>query len=265
MTTENSAKAQTTASDDGLDEAIQKAIEQTEEASDAPVTASQLDSILQDKLKPVFDQVQGRAQTFYGNRLKEETSTIRQESEAQLAQVIADFTEILDEDQREEFARLQQARRAEAQQKRMNEALDYIAEQKKAAASKPRPAEMKMTQDEVALLNEEASDLIDRDSLNGISPESPQLWQGWNPSMTYTQSMAVLKRNVRTLRKSNKPATPPARQARAQDAVPPSLTDAPVVADPGVMTLGEAAQAVRTGGMTSGEFRELGKKKGWFR
>ena len=258
MTTDNSAKAQT--DDSGLKESIAQAVADTEETQGVAVTADQLDSILEQKLKPVLDRVQGRAQTYYGSRLKEETTSIRQQTESELAQVVSDFSQVLDEDQREAFLSLRQQRNAERQQKEMSEALDFVRQQKESSA---QPVKVAMSQDDIALLNEEANDVIEQRGLDGMSRESQELWAGWQPSMTFAQSLALMKKNARSL-KAKAPA-PAAKPGRAQDSVPPSIADAPVVSDPGVMTLGEAAAAVRQGNITNAEFREIGLKKGWFR
>ncbi len=265
MTTDNKPAA-TAEQDDGLRKSIEQAVQETEDSQDAPLTAAQLDGILDEKLKPTLDRVQGRAQQFYGTKLKEETEALRSQSESELASVIDDFSQVLDEDQRHAFTQLREQRAAQVQQARVDQALSYVEQQQ---SQQPAQQQVAMTTDEIELLNEEANDVIEVRGLEGVTHQSPELWKGWQQSMTFAQSLALMKRNARALKTAAppaNPATPPADPpARAQDAVPPSITEAPVVSDPGVMSLGEAAAAVRQGGLTATEFRALGVEKGWFR
>lgn len=212
------------------------------------------------QLNQILNQVQGRAQNFYGAKVKETRDELLNKTQGEVNALINDLVQVLDPDQREALQRLRAERESVQTRQQLQETLDYVNKLRAGELQPGAPAQqMAMSPDEVTLLREEATDMLESSGVQA-KPDDGRLWKDWHPGMNLTQTRALMRKNLRGLKANG--AKPPAKPS-PQAAVPPSLGDAPLTPAGDYATLGELAKAFRDKQIGINEYREIAGKKGW--
>tara|TARA_Y100000310_G_scaffold83220_1_gene79870 strand:- start:90 stop:890 length:801 start_codon:yes stop_codon:yes gene_type:complete len=221
---------------------------------------SQIDSVLDQRLdqygqriQDIEKQEQGRAQQWYGEKLKETRTQDRDD----IANFMSDLTLVLDEDQREQLAELQTTRQSQNLQSRI-QTLEQQLEGQTQAASPPA-----MSQTDAQALFDATQGFIETAGLS-ISPEDSRLWAGYQNGMSLQQAINVARRNIKTVSPSPTTPTPEAKPAEApQQRVPPSTASAPTSPADSFDTLAELAVAFRDREINSQDYARISRERGW--
>jgi len=266
MTTEkNEATAaqqediQSTDNSNGVSAAAEEASSSND--NDQATIQSQIDSVLNQRLdqygqriQEIEKQEQGRAQQWYGEKLKETRTQDRDD----IANFMSDLTLVLDEDQREQLTELQATRQNQNLQSRIQTLEQQLEGQPQATASSP-PA---MSQADAQALFDATQGFIETAGLS-ISPEDSRLWAGYQNGMSLQQAINVARRNIKTVSSPTTPA-PEAKPAEApQQRVPPSTASAPTSPADSFDTLAELAVAFRDREINSQDYARISRERGW--
>ena len=221
---------------------------------------SQIDSVLDQRLdqygqriQDIEKQEQGRAQQWYGEKLKETRTQDRDD----IANFMSDLTLVLDEDQREQLTELQATRQNQNLQSRIQTLEQQLEGQSQTASSPPA-----MSQTDAQALFDATQGFIETAGLN-ISPEDSRLWAGYQNGMSLQQAINVARRNIKTVSSPTTP-TPEAKPAEApQQRVPPSTASAPTSPADSFDTLAELAVAFRDREINSQDYARISRERGW--
>jgi hypothetical protein len=221
---------------------------------------SQIDSVLDQRLdqygqriQDIEKQEQGRAQQWYGEKLKE----TRTQDKDDIANFMSDLTLVLDEDQREQLTELQATRQSQNLQSRI-QTLEQQLEGQTQAVSPPA-----MSQTDAQALFDATQGFIETAGLS-ISPEDSRLWAGYQNGMSLQQAINVARRNIKTVSPSPTTPTPEAKPAEApQQRVPPSTVSAPTSPADSFDTLAELAVAFRDREINSQDYARISRERGW--
>ena len=222
---------------------------------------SQIDSVLDQRLdqygqriQDIEKQEQGRAQQWYGEKLKETRTQDRDD----IANFMSDLTLVLDEDQREQLTELQATRQNQNLQSRIQTLEQQLEGQSQTASSPPA-----MSQTDAQALFDATQGFIETAGLN-ISPEDSRLWAGYQNGMSLQQAINVARRNIKTVSPSPTTPTPEAKPAEApQQRVPPSTASAPTSPADSFDTLAELAVAFRDREINSQDYARISRERGW--
>ena len=223
---------------------------------------SQIDSVLNQRLdqygqriQEIEKQEQGRAQQWYGEKLKETRTQDRDD----IANFMSDLTLVLDEDQREQLTELQATRQNQKLQSRIQTLEQQLEGQSQATASSP-PA---MSQADAQALFDATLGFIETAGLS-ISPEDSRLWGGYQNGMSLQDAINVARRNIKTISPSPTTPAPEAKPAEApQQRVPPSTASAPTSPADSFDTLAELAVAFRDREINSQDYARISRERGW--
>jgi hypothetical protein len=230
-------------------------------AANAPDTKSldeRIDEILGGRLdqygrqvKQTIDQAQGRAQQFYGDKLKEDRS--------ELAQFMGDLTQVLDDDQREVLDQLREKREGE----RLNRRLDEIEAAVKQPPAQPaaQATQMAMSQADSEALFASVEGMIETSGLD-IKPSNEKLWAGFKNEMPLQQAISLARKNIKAMRTASAPTVDPSAQPAP---TPPSVTGADSVPADTYDSLSDLAAAFRDRQINSTEFSRIGRERNWLR
>lgn len=221
---------------------------------------SQIDSVLDQRLdqygqriQDIEKQEQGRAQQWYGEKLKETRTQDRDD----IANFMSDLTLVLDEDQREQLTELQATRQNQNLQSRIQTLEQQLEGQPQTASSPPA-----LSQSDAQALFDATQGFIETAGLN-ISPEDSRLWAGYQNGMSLQQAINVARRNIKTVSSPTTP-TPEAKPAEApQQRVPPSTASAPTSPADSFDTLAELAVAFRDREINSQDYARISRERGW--
>ena len=221
---------------------------------------SQIDSVLDQRLdqygqriQDIEKQEQGRAQQWYGEKLKETRTQDRDD----IANFMSDLTLVLDEDQREQLTELQATRQNQNLQSRIQTLEQQLEGQSQTASSPPA-----LSQSDAQALFDATQGFIETAGLN-ISPEDSRLWAGYQNGMSLQQAINVARRNIKTVSSPTTP-TPEAKPAEApQQRVPPSTASAPTSPADSFDTLAELAVAFRDREINSQDYARISRERGW--
>jgi hypothetical protein len=182
---------------------------------------------------------QGRLAQVSGQRIAE----FQQSVKAELAEMKESFKPLL-----------QQAQQAQREQL-LNLGADELADmlmQKNTATAEPAQTEQTLSPT-LAALATATQELVAESNLN-ISLEDPNLWEGWNSSMSVAKSIEIAKQNIDKM--SGK--TQVAKQPIAQPATPstaPTTQGAPQKSNRTISSRSELAEMFAAGRITSGQYR----------
>ena len=229
--------------------------------NDQATIQSQIDSVLDQRLdqygqriQDIEKQEQGRAQQWYGEKLKETRTQDRDD----IANFMSDLTLVLDEDQREQLTELQATRQNQNLQSRIQTLEQQLEGQPQAASSPPA-----LSQSDAQALFDATQGFIETAGLN-ISPEDSRLWAGYQNGMSLQQAINVARRNIKTVSPSLTTPTPEAKPAEApQQRVPPSTASAPTSPADSFDTLAELAVAFRDREINSQDYARISRERGW--
>ena len=221
---------------------------------------SQIDSVLDQRLdqygqriQDIEKQEQGRAQQWYGEKLKETRTQDRDD----IANFMSDLTLVLDEDQREQLTELQATRQNQNLHSLIQTLEQQLEGQSQTASSPPA-----MSQTDAQALFDATQGFIETAGLN-ISPEDSRLWAGYQNGMSLQQAINVARRNIKTVSSPTTP-TPEAKPAEApQQRVPPSTASAPTSPADSFDTLAELAVAFRDREINSQDYARISRERGW--
>jgi len=221
---------------------------------------SRIDSVLDQRLdqygqriQDIEKQEQGRAQQWYGEKLKETRTQDRDD----IANFMSDLTLVLDEDQREQLTELQATRQNQNLQSRIQTLEQQLEGQPQTASSPPA-----LSQSDAQALFDATQGFIETAGLN-ISPEDSRLWAGYQNGMSLQQAINVARRNIKTVSSPTTP-TPEAKPAEApQQRVPPSTASAPTSPADSFDTLAELAVAFRDREINSQDYARISRERGW--
>lgn len=258
--TAQNADAQATA-EAQINDALDAALAQTDDAQGQGanyLTREEAEA----QINQILNQVQGRAQNYYGNQVKQTRDELLNKTQSEVNSLINDLVQVLDPEQREALVALRDRRKAQETQQELQETLEYVNQLRSGQVQPGAPAQMAMSQDELGLLREEATDLIEGAGVS-VQPNDNRLWAGWSPSMSYTQSVALMRKNLRGLKGQGKKPAPAA--PRPQDQVPPPVDSAQLTPAGDYGSLGELARAFRDKQIDIDRYREVAAQKGWLR
>jgi hypothetical protein len=149
---------------------------------------------------------------------------------------------------------LQQAQQVE-RERLLNMGTDELADmvmQQNTATAEPAQTEQALSPT-LAALATATQELVAESNLN-ISLEDPNLWEGWNNSMSVAKSIEIAKQNIDKM--SGK--TQVAQQQTAQPAPPstaPTTQGAPQKSNRTISSRSELAEMFAAGRITSGQYR----------
>tara|TARA_R110000823_G_scaffold20413_1_gene62511 strand:+ start:828 stop:1595 length:768 start_codon:yes stop_codon:yes gene_type:complete len=228
--------------------AAQAAPEPTLDERIKEALGTQLDQYGQ-QVKQTIDQAQGRAQQFYGDKLKEDRS--------ELATFMGDLTQVLDDDQKETLDTLREQRRIESVDKRLKAfeegTLTPQTPQQQAAAPQ-------MSEQDANALYESVDALIEASGLD-IKPSDEGVWTGFKSDMPLQQAVNVARKNIKKMRSASAPA--PAATPAAQ--VPPTTSGADSIPAAQYDSLSDLAAAFRDREINSVQYSSLARENGWMR
>ncbi len=267
MTTNNGAKAQqqdAATQPTGDDNGVAAAAAAASASNTEPSIDERIESVLESRLNQYGERVreieireQGRAQQWYGDKLKE----VREQDRQELAGFMGDLTLVLDDDQRERLDEL----RAERENQQLRDEVARLRQ----TVEQPAPAQQVAMSESDGLALRSATEAVIEAAGLGITPDAPELWQGYTASMDLRQSIALMKQNSKALISQAKtpepvgevvPQEPPVTPAQR---VPVSTNSAPSTPANQYDTLGELAIAFRNKEINSKQYAELAKESGW--
>jgi len=238
----------------GDDNGVAASVEAATSAAPDPTLDERIEIALGTKLdsygrqvKQTVDQAQGRAQQFYGDKLKEDRN--------ELATFMGDLTQVLDPEQKETLDALREQRRIESVDRRLRAFED--------GTLNPQPvAEVSATMSEADAnaLYEGVDGLIEASGLD-IKPSEEAIWSGFKSDMPLSQALSLARKNIKKMRSASAPA--PAAQPAAQ--VPPTTAGADSIPAQQYDTLSDLAAAFRDREINSIVFSQLGRENGWLR
>jgi len=222
-----------------------------------------IDSVLSTRLNQYGQRVaeverreQGRAQQWYGDKLKE----TRTQDQADLAGFMSDLTLVLDDEQREKFDDLRTNRENDNLRQRIQQLEDGPAQ---------APAtEQVMSEADGRALRDATEAVIEVSGLT-IGATDARLWQGYDVAMSLPDTIRLMRRNVKAISEV-KPA-PAVEGAPSTGGPPPTPTDrvpvstnaAPKTPVNQYSTLGELAIAFRNREINSTQYASIAKEEGW--
>lgn len=206
------------------------------------------------RVKTAVDQAQGRAQQFYGEKLKEDRG--------ELAQFMGDLTQVLDPEQQEALDALRERRRIESVDKRLKDFEEgKLTPQAPAAAAAPAAAPA-MSQDDANALYESVDGFIEASGLD-IKPSDEAVWKGYTLDMPLQQAVSVARKNIKAMRTAAAPAPTPA--ATPATAVPPTTAGAESIPAQQYDSLSDLAAAFRDREINSIEYSRIARDNDWLR
>jgi len=203
------------------------------------------------QVKQSVDQAQGRAQQFYGDKLKEDRN--------ELATFMGDLTQVLDPEQKQVLDELREQRRMESVDARLKAFEDGTLTPPAPAAAAQADAPQ-MSENDANALYEGVDGLIEASGLD-IKPSDEGVWTGFKADMPLSQALSLARKNIKKMRTVSTPE--PAAQRAA--AVPPTTAGADSIPAQQYDSLSELAAAFRDREINSIVFSQLGRENGWLR
>ena len=266
MTTENTkataAQQEDTRSTDNSN-SVQAAAAQASAANTTDeAIETKIESVLQSRLDQYGQQVQdvekreqGRAQQWYGDKLKE----ARGEDREELAGFMSDLTLVLDEEQREQLEEL----RGQRENQQLQGRIDALEQQLQGGGAQATASAMSQT--DAQALYDATQGFIEASGLD-ITPDNSSLWAGYQNGMSLQEAINVARRNIKTVTAASRTATlPPAEKPAEipQQRVPLSTARAPTTPADSYDSLGELAIAFRDREINSQDYTRISRERGW--
>lgn len=255
MTTQSDgATAQNAEQNTSTDEAVKQAAEAATANSGNDALEQRLDQLLENRLDRFGNRIaeiekreQGRAQQFWGNKLKEDRD--------ELAQFMGDVSQVLDEDQQEQLDAIRKSRRTQQ--------LEEKLEKFERGELQPATPQASMSQSEIAILRSSVETMLDAAGISGVEVTDSRLWQGYSENMNATEALRVARKNLASVKPQASTQQPTTPTPRPQEVVPPTTANAPATPADDYASLGDLAVAFRDKQINSSEYSRLAREKGW--